>query len=570
MLAPRTCEEYLLSGPCEDRVCVRLVGSPWRHTRAFNHFSLCKHSDDDRFFFARADSSGAFQCTDLPLDCSNRRPLAGTPRLVMPPLSVPAESINSGRELSVAAQLEAALEKDGGSSGVHHRRALQSVSQLKNLVLMIRFSDHVNAALPPASDYDKVFNHIGPDDVVPTGSIRDVFQFNTHGKIVVDSVVTGWIDVPYSEAQAAGPASFNNGNGCVGTCSSGMVRQAIVAALDQVQAQGIVDFADFDLDDDGSVDIFTVIHSGHPAEAGGSKSPRRIWSHKWALPAVWTSSSGQRIYNYNINPGLWGRNGNKIGRIGVMAHEMCHFLGLPDLYDTDYSSQGIGTYGLMADSWGVDKSQYYPPSLSPWSKERLGLIEVENIQDDGLYTLEPVQTTPRVLRLGFSFNGVAESDYLLIEYRKSTGFDRLSPGGILVWHIDPRTPANTQESYPGSDWWPIRHYKVRLIQADGIFGLERDINSEPDIGDWFRDGGELSDLTNPSLNAYKYYGVRCSGHRLTQFSAPGDTMSFVYTRMAQDCSGRPVNDGTPTTSMPTSSPTSDNGWTCNDNYYNSG
>ena len=488
----------------------------------------------------------------------------------MPPMSASRESIERGREQSVAAALSSALEKDGGVSGEHHQRALQSVRRLRNLVLMIRFTDHPESTLPPASDYDTIFNNIGPDEVIPSGSIRDVFQFNTYGQILIESVVTGWIAVPYSESEAAGPSSFNGGNGCVGTCTLGHVRDAIVAALDVVDAGPELDLADFDLDNDGNVDVITVIHSGHPAEAGGSKSPERIWSHKWALPAVWFSSGGKRVYNYNINPGLWGRSGRKISRIGVMAHEICHFLGLPDLYDTDYSSLGIGTYGLMADSWGVDESQYYPPSLSPWSKEKLGLVTVDEIVADGMYTLHPVQTTPRVLKLKFSFNGVEERDYLLIEYRQSTGFDKQHPGGVLVWHIDPNRASNQQETYPGHPWWPVRHYKVRLIQADGVFGLERNINSVPDVGDWFRDGGELSDLTNPSLNAYKYYDVRCSGHRLTEFSAPGDTMTFVYTRMAQDCSGRPVNEGSPTATPPTFSPTADIGWTCNSLYFNAG
>ena len=38
--------------------------------------------------------------------------------------------------------------------------------------------------------------------------------------------------------------------------------------------------------------------------------------------------------------------------IGVFCHEYGHQLGMPDLYDTDYSGNGLGLFCLMAaGSW---------------------------------------------------------------------------------------------------------------------------------------------------------------------------------------------------------------------------
>ena len=102
-----------------------------------------------------------------------------------------------------------------------------------------------------------------------------------------------------------------------------------------------------------------------------------MWSHKWSIP-TWTSGEGVSVSDYNISPGLWATSGSAPGRIGVVAHELGHFFGLPDLYDTDGSSNGDGNWGLMAaGSWGFDGSQQYPTHMSSWSKSKLGWLTPE-------------------------------------------------------------------------------------------------------------------------------------------------------------------------------------------------
>jgi hypothetical protein len=64
--------------------------------------------------------------------------------------------------------------------------------------------------------------------------------------------------------------------------------------------------------------------------------PAPLGSHKWSLfTGPWKSADGVTVNLYNISPALWGQSGSQIGRIGVITHELGHFMGAPDMYDTD-------------------------------------------------------------------------------------------------------------------------------------------------------------------------------------------------------------------------------------------
>ena len=211
---------------------------------------------------------------------------------------------------------------------------------LRNLVVLVRFSDHTGRTLPSESDIDMLMNAVGGDPALaPAGSLRDIYLNNSYGALTLDSTVVAWATVSNTEAHYA------DGNSGLTT----MIHQALGEALDIVD--GSVDFTTFDQDGDGYIDAITFLHSGYGAEWGGTDAygadyTDRIWSHKWALYSLpggsWLSDEGVEVFNYHISPSLWGTSGSTIGRIGVIAHETGRFLGLPDLYDTD-DSAGNGT-----------------------------------------------------------------------------------------------------------------------------------------------------------------------------------------------------------------------------------
>ena len=400
---------------------------------------------------------------------------------------------------------------------------------VKNLVILCKFSDHDNTKIRAQSDFDVLFNSIGGDaSLAPTGSVRDYYTETSYGIITLQSTVVAWVTLPQTEAYYA-----NGSSGLGGTYPAnpqGMVKDA----LDLVDP--MVNFGQFDANNDGYIDAIDIIHSGFGAETGGGGG-NWIWSHKWSLyqlpggkyTTADTNALGTpvKVYDYHTEPALWGTSGTAIARIGVICHETGHFFGLPDLYDTDGTSEGIGSYCLMANSWGFDFTQLHPPHFSAWCKIQLGWV-TPTLVSGGTISAPRVATDKAIFRVNTGYPG---TEYLLIENRQPFGFENDMPqGGLAIWHIDDAKSANTAEGYPGQSGWPTNnnHYRVALLQADGLYEMEKDIN-RGNAGDVYRGGGvsSITPATTPNTDRYQGGTVTPSNTSITSISAPANTMTFT-------------------------------------------
>jgi hypothetical protein len=209
-----------------------------------------------------------------------------------------------------------------------------------------------------------------------------------------------------------------------------------------------------------------------------------------------------------------------------MVHELGHDLGLPDLYDTDGSSEGIGNWSVMAGgSWnGTSLPGNSPAHFDPWSKHFEGWISPTLVTTP--LTNQPISqaaTNPDVYQF---FPGTPDSgEYFLIENRQRVSYDAgLPASGLLIWHIDASKSGNTQECYPGGLSCVTSHYKVALIQADNQYHLEKG-NNRGDAGDpWPRSTGKTSFNGSSSPNSNLYTGSP-SGVSVSGISASGPTMT---------------------------------------------
>jgi M6 family metalloprotease-like protein len=379
-------------------------------------------------------------------------------------------------------------------------------------------------------------NHQGPHPLAPTGSVRDAFLENSYGKLDLESVIVDWVPIPFSEAY------ITDGE-------SGLTirfHDAIREALNYVELNNLADFSYFDADQDGEIDAITFLHSGYGAERGGpdeygTYEGGRVWSHKWGLSKPFVSNDGIKVQKYHISTSLWGLRGGAIGRIGVIVHEMGHFLGLPDLYDPDeYGGTGLGSWGVMSNSWGFDWQQYYPCHGSAYMKAELGWLDVHS-PTPGVNkisrTTDHNPAHPQIYRID---EGFPEGEYLLIENRQPYGLDSLIPqGGLIIYHID-EAAALHNEGFPGQPGWPSNgnHYAVSIAQADGMYHLEGGLNglNAGDAGDPFHGAG-VNSLTPcfdegschyPNTDSYQNGVVSRTNVQITDISNSGDVMTFHY------------------------------------------
>jgi M6 family metalloprotease domain len=139
------------------------------------------------------------------------------------------------------------------------------------------------------------------------------------------------------------------------------------------QAHPDIDYSEYDKNNDGEIDHLMIVHAGNGQE--DSDNANDIWSHRWSIP--FTDGSFQP---YACVP--------ETGTLGVYVHEFGHDIGLPDLYDNNYVTNGVGEWDVMGSgSWNRFPGQAAgtcPANLSAWSKAYLRWMVPQDITTDSI------------------------------------------------------------------------------------------------------------------------------------------------------------------------------------------
>ena len=303
-------------------------------------------------------------------------------------------------------------------------------SKFKGLVLLVQFNDCEFSRSDVVDFYQKMINQ--PNY---TGYTNEDGSTNSYGRFT-GSVRDYFFDNSYEafdpHFDVVGPITLTNYSVNSPNQTSNM-RNILTAALKA--ANDSVDYSQYDLDNNGSVDMFYVIFAGVGSNTG--EAPQHVWPHaSYLWPGL--TYDGVRLNRYACSCELYSETYHILDGIGTMCHEFSHVLGLPDLYDTDYGESGgqaktPSEYEIM-DGGGYNNYGRTPAGYSAYDRYSLGFTPVQVINQTGTYTLNPLSTHKEVYKI----LSPIDNEFFLLENRQhDTKWDAYIPGhGMMVARVD--------------------------------------------------------------------------------------------------------------------------------------
>lgn len=315
-----------------------------------------------------------------------------------------------------------------------------------SLVVIVEYQDVPFTVSNPQEYFQEFLNGEDFNKDGGTGSCRQYFTDNSNGIFTPTFDVYGPVKLSQNRKYYGGGNEFN---------ANQMVVEA-VKFLDDM-----VDFSQYDHNDDGYVDSIYIIYAGQGEADGGPAES--VWPYSWDLEEerVYLEADGVKFNAYGCSNEIDGKR--KPAGIGTFTHEFCHVLGLPDLYNTnnDYDPTTPLTWSVL-DNGPYNNDGRTPPNMSSFERYSLGWLNPDEIVKSGNYELPYLADNNSAYIMTTEEN---PDEFYIMDYRLLEGWDLYLPyHGMLIWHIDfqqsrwtNNTPNNTRS-----------HQLVDLVRADDM------------------------------------------------------------------------------------------------------
>lgn len=390
------------------------------------------------------------------------------------------------------------------------KRRLMTASQMaaKQLVILVGFSDK-QFSKANKSFYDMLNKESGNVNN-ESGSVKEYFACSSYGKYVPEFDVYG----PYT---LDNNCKYYGGNSYGGDKNPPQMVVDAVAKL--VEAEGENILQSYDADNDGYVDNIFIYYAGHGENAGGGSDC--IWPHRsYVYPSYVDgrlSYGGKVLGDYACSCELQGASGTSMSGIGPFCHEFSHVLGLPDLYDTQYSGHRTCSTWDVMDAGNYLNNEHTPPAYSSYERFFMGwltptlLTEADNcvLPNVNIGNGKAFMCTSTKWH-NMDGEDPSPSEFYLFENRQNIGWDKYLPGhGMLI----------TKVRYSYSSWVynevnnNSRDMGVDIIEAGGVKGYVAQ-SSDPFPGtDHVNSftpytGQEITDIRERTNVMFKYMGGR--------------------------------------------------------------
>lgn len=357
-----------------------------------------------------------------------------------------------------------------------------TVGVFLGLCLLIEFPD-VKGTITPKQVED-FCNKKGYSGGGNNGSVRDYFFDNSDGKLLYTNIVAPYYTAKHPRAYYTNPR----------VPQPQRARELIAEALEFHLRNGVLPFDTLTADQEYYIYATNVYYAGEVQ----NNWAQGLWPHSYHMESPVEVAPGKHVYDYQFT------NMGAELTLGTFCHENGHMIcDFPDLYDYGYESKGVGDFCMMCGSGNANPRN--PPQIGAYLKHAAGWASsVQGITQNSKVTL-------RAGRNEFAMLRRTRTEYFIIENRSKAGRDQALPGeGLAIWHVD-ELGSNSDEAMT-----PVKHYECSLIQADGRFELERNIN-DGDATDLFTAGGSFTG---------KWWNGKPAGLVVSNVTRPGASVSF--------------------------------------------
>ena len=394
----------------------------------------------------------------------------------------------------------------GVRSAEEHTSEVPTEGEVCVPVLLVQYTDVKFSSSDPKGSFEERLNGEHYTDEGGYGSIRQYFMDQSEGKFRPKFDAIGPVTLSHEMKYYGG----NDKEG-VDLRPREMVSEACRRAYSELNT----DFARYDNNGDGYVDIVYVIYAGYGEASYPDKLENTVWPHQWQLETPLTLG-GVKIGRYACNNELDGYSGNRLDGIGTFCHEFSHCLGLPDFYDTAGGDGfGMSVWSVM-DYGCYNNDGHTPCGYTAYEKSFLGWTSLVELTNPTHVTLRSLSDGGKAYKI---VNEVNPDEFYVVEYCKKAGWNAYAPAdGMLVLHVDYLSTA-WHENVVNND---PEHPRVSLIPADG------ELTSRTLLGDVWPGPSGNTQLTSTSSPPAKVYTGGYMNKDITNISQNDDGVTFSF------------------------------------------
>lgn len=333
------------------------------------------------------------------------------------------------------------------------------------LVILVQFADTAFTLQDPKASFEQYLNADGfPKDVVEgyRNESRNYKSVKSYFSDMSNGMFTPQFDI-------VGPVTLSQNMDVYG---AGRDRMDLLIPEACRLVDDSVNFADYDSNNDGYVDLVYIIYAGLSESISGNPSTC-IWPKSGAQN--FGSFDGKTVYRYGVNNELAGTVATKnkyINGIGLFCHEFSHCLGLPDLYATSGSSgynqdnQGMEFWSLMDGGEYVSNGRC-PTAYTAWEREVMGWFSIDTLSDTTHVDMTTIDDGGKAYKILNDSDSTAR-EYVVLQNIQLRHWNQRLPGhGLFTYRINYQSDSVALFDFPNNE---LGKAQVLALCADGKLG----------------------------------------------------------------------------------------------------